>query len=98
MLAKGCSYAHRCCAIALYLPEGTADRTTTGLLGADCPPSDQSPASGAAAQDSFGPRDGSHPVTRHAPAAPQSRDGTIVVQTVVRPRLYAGANGSRREQ
>jgi transposase len=86
-LRKDALYDHCCCAVALHLPQSTADRTTTGLLGADCPPSDQSPASGAAGQDSFGPRDGRHPVPRHAPAAPQSRDGTSVVQAVVRPRL-----------
>ena len=31
--------------------------------------------------------DGSHPVPRHAPDAPQSRDGTNVVQAMVRPCL-----------
>ena len=36
VLPKGCSYAHRYCAIPHRLPQGAADRTTTGLLGADC--------------------------------------------------------------
>src|SRR5262244_3871555 len=88
-----------CCgAVALPLPQSTADRTTTGLLGAACPPSDPSPASGAAGQDAVGPRDGSSPVPRHAPATPQARDGTSVVPAVGRPHLSAGAHGSRREQ
>src|SRR5438105_2973435 len=75
---KGCSYDHHHFAVSRRLPQGADDRTTTGLLGADCPPSDQSPAAGAARQDSFGTGNGSHPVPRHAPDAPQSRDGTDV--------------------
>src|SRR5205807_3234884 len=56
-LLKGCSYDHRCFTVSRRLPQGAADRTTTGLFGTDCPPSDQSPASGAARQDSVGTGD-----------------------------------------
>src|SRR5262249_41254444 len=58
MLPKGCSYDHPSCAVPSRMPQGAADRTTTGLLGADCPPSDESPASGTTRQDSFGAGDG----------------------------------------
>src|SRR5262249_59652731 len=80
ILPKGCSYDHHHVAVSRRLPQGADDRTTTGVLGADCTPSDQSPAAGAAHEDSFGTGDGSHPVPGHAPDAPQSWDGTDVVQ------------------
>src|SRR5215475_6237481 len=45
-LPKGVSYAHRHGAIPHGLPPGAANGTTTGLLGADCTPADESPAAG----------------------------------------------------
>src|SRR5262245_1924098 len=92
VLPKGYSYDHRRFAVPCRIPQGAADRTTTGLLGADCAPSDQSPASGATRQDSVGAGDGSHPVPGAAPAAPQARDGTCVAPAVARPRLQARAD------
>src|SRR5437016_4695683 len=61
---KGGSYDHRRFAVSRGLPPGAADCTTTGLLGTACTPSDQSPASGATRQDSFGTGDGRQSVRR----------------------------------
>ena len=44
VLPTGVSYAHRHCASPHGLPPSAADGTTTGLLGADCAPADESPA------------------------------------------------------
>src|SRR4029434_1732236 len=92
VLLQGYSYDHHRFAVPRRIPQGAADRTTTGLLGAECAPSDPSPASGATRQDSFGAGDGSQPVPCDAPVAPQSRDGTGVAPAVARPRLQAGAD------
>src|SRR4029453_4238705 len=64
ILPKGVSYAHCHYANPHGLPQGAADRTTTGLLGAHCAPADESPAAGTARQDSFSAGDGSQPVPR----------------------------------
>src|SRR5215831_12810184 len=95
-LPKGCSYDHPSSAVPSRIFPGADDRTTTGLLGADCAPSDQSPASGTTRQDSFGAGDGSQPVPRDAPATPQSWDGAYVAPAMARPCSQAGADGSRR--
>src|SRR5437867_2526383 len=89
---KGVSYAHRHCAIPRGIPQGAADDTTTGLLGADCTPADESPAAGTACQDSFSAGDGSQPVPRDAPDAPQSRDGTHMAPAMARACPQAGAD------
>src|SRR5215475_14872726 len=98
VLPKGYSYDHHRFAVPRRIPQGAADRTTTGLLGADCAPSDQSPATGATRQDSFGAGDGSQPVPCDAPATPQSWDGAYVAPAMARPCSQAGADGSRRGQ
>src|SRR5215510_1155084 len=92
VLLKGYSSDHHRFAVPRRIPQGAADRTTTGLLGADGAPSAQSPASGATRQDSFGAGDGSQPGPCDAPVAPQSRDGTGVAPGVGRARLTAGAD------
>src|SRR6266446_4898652 len=98
LLLKGCSYVYHRFAVPRHSPRDTADRTTTGLFGAACPPSDESPAPGAPRQDSVGAGDGSQPVPRDAPDAPQSWDGARVAQAVAHLRPQAGAGGSRRGQ
>src|SRR6516164_6400306 len=95
VLPKGGSYDHHRFAVPCRLPQGAADRTTTGLLGAASTPSDQSAAAGTTRPDSFGAGNGSHPVPRDAPDAPQSRDGTHVAPAVARLCPQAGADGSR---
>src|SRR6266851_3506255 len=47
LLSKRCSYVYHRCAVPRPHPRDTADRTITGLFGAACTPSDESPALGA---------------------------------------------------
>src|SRR4029450_10862077 len=95
VLPQGVSYAHRHYANPHGLPQGAADGTTTGLLGANDAPADESPAAGTARQDSFSAGDGSHPVPRDAPDAPQSRDGTHMAPAMAGSGPQAGADCSR---
>src|SRR4029453_3014223 len=92
VLPKGVSYAHCHYANPHGLPQGAADSTTTGLLGANCAPADESPAAGPARQDSFSAGDGSQPGPRDAPDAPQSRDGTHMAPAMACSGPQAGAD------
>jgi hypothetical protein len=94
-LPQGVSYAHRHGAIPRGLPQGAADSTPTGLLGADGAPADASPAAGTACQDALSAGGGSQPVPRDAPEAPQSRDGIDMAPAMARACPQAGADGSR---
>jgi len=93
VLPTGVSYAHRHCAIPRGIPQGPADGTTTGRRGADGAPADESPAAGTVRQDALSAGDGSQPVPRDAPDAPQSRDGTPLAPAMARSCPQAGAEG-----
>src|SRR4029434_4262927 len=92
VLPKGCSYDHYRFVVPHCISSGAADRATTGLFGADCAPSDQSPASGAPRQDSVGTGDGSYGVRCGASDAPQSRNGTYVASALACPCPQARAD------
>src|SRR4029434_10115934 len=92
VLLKGIVYAHRHRASPHGFPPSAADSTTTGLLGADCTPADESPAAGTARQDSFSAGDGSHPVPRDAPDASQSWDRTHMAPAMAGFGSQAGAD------